>query len=436
MTTDGELLRQVTAYLDECEGTTILPESILDDIRSALPSTPQSRPNGLARFFDMSTPMKVGVAAAVVALAALLGLNLSGNLQIGPPPNSSDGPTPSGDAGAMSPLPSELQHPYLGPAKTIPGVETGALGDLDFTNGILQFDNFSGRVFTSTAGVTGDGQLRFETVVGDACAFGDVGLYSYESSPGGSVLTIAVGTDDCAARAAAVPGEYLRSDCRDTRNWCLGSVEAGTYASHYFEPRGEGEWQPRHGAMTFTVPEGWAAYGDSASTYGLALQAEYESSSIGPECYDCPGDRDTIAILSNPGAATEDCGEEGTVPGVGFGIQDLADWLVGHPGLIASEPETRTINGMDAITLVIEGSPDWTGTCDADNPFVAVPVFFRADPGYHWALSPGNHFQVTLVDIGDGNAVGVVVDAGDEADFDAFVEVARPIVESLEFPAP
>ncbi len=230
-----------------------------------------------------------------------------------------------------------------------------------------------------------------------------------------------------------LPGTYERSDCRDPNDDCLGVLEAGTYRSHYFEPRPSGDWAARHGAMTYTVPDGWAAYGDWPATYGLTPSSAYERSQPDPACYDCAGDRDTISVLSNPGAATEDCAEEGTVAGVGTVIQDVAEWLAGHPGLVASDPETGTINGLAAITLVVEGSSDWTGTCDEENPFVAVPVFFH--PGqYHVALRPGDRLQITLIDLGDGNTIGVVVEAGDDGDFESFVEAARPVIESFEFP--
>ncbi len=138
MTTDDDLLRQVTAYLDVCEGTTVLPESILDDIRAELPSTPQSRPRGLARFTDMSTPLKIGVAAAVVAVVAFLGLNWLGTIQVGPTPNASDHPTPSLDASVdAAALPPELLHVFLGPGKVADGTTASWV---DFTSEILQFD--------------------------------------------------------------------------------------------------------------------------------------------------------------------------------------------------------------------------------------------------------------------------------------------------------
>jgi hypothetical protein len=431
MTTDDDLLRQVTAYLDECEGTTILPESILDHIRADLPKTSQDRPSWLARFFDMSTPLKIGIAAAVVAVVAFLGLNWMGTIQVGPP-SASNRATPSPEAsGEVTALPPELDHVFLGAGK--PSLEIDASW-VDFRSGVLQFSDV-GPVMTSAAGIAADGRLRVETAVADRCGEGDIGFYAYAVSPGGSLLTIEPGTDACSARADILPGTYERSECRDPNDECLGLVEAGTYRSHYFEPQFVVYRAARHGAMTFTVPDGWAAYADWPARYGLTPRADYERPQTDPSCYDCLGDRDTITVLGNPRAASEDCAEERPAPGIGSGIADLADWLAGHPGLVASDPESRTINGLAAITLVIEGSPEWTGTCGEEDPFVAVPVFVN-DGDYHTAVVPGDQLEITLIDLGFRSVVAVVVNARDEGDFESFVDAARPIVESFEFPAP
>ena len=84
---------------------------------------------------------------------------------------------------------------------------------------------------------------------------------------------------------------------------------------------------------------------------------------------------------------------------------------------------------------MIEAAEDWTGTCDEENPFKAVPVFFGPDVGYHWALNVGTRYHITLIDLGDGDTVAVVVDSANDEDLEAFVADARPIIETFEFPA-
>jgi len=92
-----------------------------------------------------------------------------------------------------------------------------------------------------------------------------------------------------------------------------------------------------------------------------------------------------------------------------------------------------TINGYPARSFTITGASDWTGTCDLENPFVAVPVFYRVD-SYHWALSPDQSYGVTLIDIGDGHTVAVMVDSANEADFADFVANTAPIIATFDFP--
>ena len=434
MTANDDLIGQIEIFLDESVGSTVMPDSVRRAVRDAVDQTPQSRPMpGLARLPHMNLYARIGLVAAAVLAAALIGLNYFNQTNVGPPTEDAS-PAPSAADLPAGEIPSELQAMFLGPSKNLPETGSPDRGDLDLSDGFLAYSSDgNGPILYATASVTGD-EIQFTTTIAGLCDEGDVGAYRWELSRGDSLLTVAEGTDDCATRAALIPGEYLRSACRTTLATCLGNVGAGTWESHWFEPRPSDGYRVRHGAFRFTVPDGWAAYGDDPNGYGLTPQSEYAKYEVnGTDCYDCPGNKDTVSILGSPGAATLDCGEEENVPGVGFGAQDLVDWLRQHPGLNSTEPESRTINGLSALSLYIEGRTDWTGTCDEENPFVAVPVFYRLD-SYHWALDVGERYYVTLIDLGDGNTVAVMVDTADDADLEAFVDDTRPIIESFEFP--
>ncbi|HJP72464.1 MAG TPA: hypothetical protein VJ975_12165 [Candidatus Limnocylindria bacterium] len=436
MTANDDLIGQVEAFLDESVGSTVMPDSVRQRVRDAVDQTPQSRPMpGLARFPHMNLYTRIGLAAAAVVAAALIGINVFNKPNVGPPTETSS-PAASGAELPAGEIPPVLRTVFLGPSKDLP--ETGApdRGDIDLSDGFLAYSADANSPILYAAVAVTDEMIELTTTIAGVCDEGDVGNYQWALSRGDSVLTIAEGTDDCALRAELMPGEYLRSNCRATAFTCLGNLEAGTWESHWFEPRPEdATYHVRHGAMRFTVPDGWAAFGDDANGYGLTPQSEYASFEIsGRGCYDCPGDKDAISILGKPGAAMLDCSEDSTVPGVGFGAQDLVDWLRQHPGLDTTEPEPRTINGLSAVSLYIEARTDWTGTCDETNPFVAVPIFYRVG-GYHWALNVGERYYVTLIDLGDGNTVAVMVDTADDADLEAFVDETRPIVDSLEFPS-
>ena len=374
-------------------------------------------------------------AAAVVA-AVLLGgwaiyAAINQPLPIGPP-SGSIAPAPSEDG--LAPLPPELQYSFVGPAKPNAGDPRSDRGDISYENGIYRFEIAPNVNIWGTPRLTAEGDLHLVSRVAVLCELGDEGTYPWSVSAGGTILTIGAGSDECDARAQAYPGTYQRAACRDPDGYCLGQLDAVEYVSHVFEPRPRAEGPFRHGAMAFTVPAGWANYADTPDVYGLTPQSAYAGyDSSEEDCYDCPGTRDLVAVLAAPGAATEDCGEEGNVPGIGFGAQDLVEWMVDHPGLVTSEPEEWSVGGRAAVSVTIEGAADWTGTCDSENPFVAVPVFYRVG-SYHWALSVGERYHVTLVDLGGGDTVAIMVDTADDEDLESFVETARPIIESFEFP--
>jgi hypothetical protein len=428
MSTARDFDRLMEAFLED--GPTVLTDRVVEAIRDDV-----DRIDVRAGVGSWRNPLMLRAmfAAAVVVAVLLGGVAIYSAINQPPdvgPPTDSVGPVPSDDG--LGALPAELQYPFLGPAKEIPAMVGVDRGDLYFENGRVAYEVGGRSAFTSAATITAEGDLRLTTGLPGRCAEGNEGTYAWSLSPGGTILTIEPGTDDCAVRAQVIPGTYERAACRSEDNDCLGELEAGDYVSHYFEPRPEGEWAARHGALAFTVPSGWAAYTDFPDIFGLTPAAQYAAFD-GQECYDCPGTRDLITILGQPGAATEDCLET-NVPGVGFGAQDLVDWMVTHPGLVTSEPEEVTVGGLSAFSVVIEASEDWTGTCDEENPFAAVPIFYRED-SWHWALNVGQRYLITLVDLGDGDTVAIVVDTADDADLETFAETARPIIESFEFPA-
>ena len=427
MTTPRDLDRLMEAFFED--GPAVLPDRVMDAIRDDV-----DRIDVRAGLGSWRNPFMLrSMFAAAVVVAVLLGgfaiySAINQSPDIGPPAESS-APLPSDDG--LSALPAELQYPFLGPAKPIDGMDRIDRGDLDFQVNRVSYEVGGRSAFASVPAITPDGDLRLTTELPGVCAEGDAGTYPWSLSAGGTILTVEAGTDDCVVRASVMPGTYQRAACKSDDNWCLGELEAGDYVSHFFEPRPDGEWAARHGALAFTVPSGWAAYTDFPDIFGLTPADQYAAFD-GQGCYDCPGDRDLISVLGRPGAATEDCLET-NVTGVGSSAADLVGWLAEHPGLITSEPESVVVGGLPATSVMIEASQDWTGTCDPENPFAAVPIFYRQD-SWHWALNVGQRYHITLVDLGDGDTVAIVVDTADDADLDIFVETVRPIIESFEFP--
>jgi hypothetical protein len=429
MSTDRDTTRIVRSWLraDEHESVDRVLAAVLDQ----LDTTPQRRATWwpARRLPPMSTQFRYGIAAAVVVGAAVVSFSLLAN-QVGTPST----PTPSAFASGSAPpsgglIPAELQHPFLGATREVAVSAGGDRSILDFTENRFELATGPSTIFLSDASVVGPDVLVLVSgnVTAGGCQPGDEGRYGFALSPGGSILTIAEGTDDCAARAATLPGGWQRSDCRNPENVCLGNLEAGTYSSQFIEPRPQGEWAARYGALTYSVPDGWAAASDFPETYALMRQADYAA--YDPEaCSECA---DQIVVWVNPLAAAMDC-SEAAVPEVGGSVDELVAWLQRHPGLVVSEPQSTAIGGLNGTIVDLEMAEDWTGTCDAAEPFVAAPIFFN---GYHLAIAAGDRQRFILLDLGDGDTLALNIDSRETADFDAFASEAMSIVETFEFPA-
>jgi hypothetical protein len=423
MSTDRDTTRIVRSWLKEDAHENA--DRVLDLVLDQIDTTPQRRATWwpVRRLMTMNSTTRYGIAAAAVVLAALVGFSLINN-QLANDPT----PTPSPSGTALGPLPAALQHPFIGPPRTLVGINgepTAAV--LVFDGSTFKFDKGDFNVLDSTATVTASGQLQLTTVrSGFSCNTGDVGLYHYSLSPGGSRLTIS-GSDDCAARRAAMVGEWQTSNCLDPNNFCLGNLEAGTYASNYFEPRPEGEWVERYGALTYTVPDGWAATSDFPEVYVLTPQAAYVAPD--PDSDGCSACPDGIAVWTGPQAAAADC-REAAAHGVGTSAAELAAWVEHNSNFVVDRQQSVTIDGRPAIVLDVEmaeGATDLCGEAGEAGP----PIFFN---GWHMAVAAGDRQRFILVDLAGGDTILINIDTLDPATLDAFLVQAMPIVETFHFP--
>jgi hypothetical protein len=119
VSTDRDVNRIVRSWLEE--GVTALPDRVLDTVLDQLPATPQRRaPWPVRRLLDMNIPMRLAVAAAVVALAAVIGAIAipKGGGVAAPQPTASPTPTvapiPLPSAGAALAAGTYVMTPFLG----------------------------------------------------------------------------------------------------------------------------------------------------------------------------------------------------------------------------------------------------------------------------------------------------------------------------------
>lgn len=161
-------------------------------------------------------------------------------------------------------------------------------------------------------------------------------------------------------------------------------LEPGRYKKSNFVP-----------SLSFEVGEGWTA--EQAAVGFFDIQ-------------DDPGSLDVVAVqFANTAADSE---------------FSLIDAMANNAFLEVSEPEQVTIGGSAFQQVVI----DTVDPVDADPP-IFRPVFnIAAGP---LSIASGRRLQVSLMDTPDG--VLAILVGGSIAEWEATLEAATPVVESIEF---
>lgn len=283
MTDDRNFDRMARAWLEP--GPNEAPDRAVSAVLQAVARTPQVRP--LSQRLPWRSPIMNRlpiVATLVAALVIVVGASLWVTQQPAtggptPAPASSTSPTPTASAVAvLSPapfaaqVPAALRYTWIGQPRAIAGMPASdrfrfvvGPSSLSFPN-----DGLSAAVLKSDVAAPEPGRLQLVSTDSSAgCTPGDTGTYRWTLSPGGSRLTVDVDQDACHVRAEALAGDWIRVACIDPLGGCFGNLEAGTYPSQYIGPKlGVGEnWTPNFGALSYTVPDGWANAGDFPSTF-------------------------------------------------------------------------------------------------------------------------------------------------------------------------
>ena len=416
------------------DGPSVMPDRLFEAVLDRVERVPQ-RPLArlLLRFNDMPSTLRWVAAAAAAVLVVGVGFAALGRTSepgpgTTPSPSASASPDATGAPGAELPL--SLRHPFLGPVRNVDGLPAGNVSQLEFTGRSFVYHNGTSELLRSVVGIDGDELVVRSGTNSVGCDPGTEGRYRLSASPQGSTRTIEPGNDDCPTRLAAIEGTWQRSDCHNPDNWCLGIVEAGTYQSQYFDPDAptNDEARPDFGALTWTVPDGWANSADWPSMFEIMRAAMYDAGGVNEGAI-VP---DVITLLGRPAAAQlhAGCPEGVPEPGVGTDRASLAAWVLAHPGLVATQAPDATIDGLTATVIDLEIAADWTETCDEVNPFVAAPLFVG---DYHWAIGRNDRMRLILVDLPAGTTVAITVDVEEVATFDALVSEAMPIIETFDF---
>ncbi len=445
MTTERDFDRLARAWLELSPNEA--PDRTIEAVLRAVRSTPQVRRRGrrlLWRFPAMTRPVLATgvlvVIAAVLGGLLLLGRGPSANVG-GPtlspsatatvPPTVTPSPSPTAAAG---PVPNELLHRWMGGNRTLRGIDAGAGTSIIFSASSFELSQSNGNstpVATATAASFGSHTVGLVSPVADTnCIQGDTGLYDWSVSGDGRTLSITAQADTCATRLAAVPGTWDLDGCKDTKTDCLGDVAAGTYESQYVAPRlktGD-TWHPVYGALTYTVPAGWANSSDWPNVLGLTPSTAYDALQAGAD----EGSQNILVVAqATPMAPQSDpC----SVP------TDKADttasWTLASEitslrhvrGLIATAPVSITIDGHPGQWMDVRLDASWEKACKTGH---------AGGVGY---LMPGvglsetaERQRVILLDLGNGDLAAIVISTETTAPFAAFAAQAMPIIQTFTF---
>ena len=194
---------------------------------------------------------------------------------------------------------------------------------------------------------------------------------------------------------------------------CRGPLAAGgPYKTRLFVP-----------VFSHHVGEGWDNIVDSPNEYHIMRS--------GP---DGQPSQTGIYIFRNVAIQAATC-EDKPEPGIGRTPADMAAYLGSHPGLITSEPEAANIGGLNGVFIEVALASTWTEPCHYSEGQPNVPLFWGsdADSGLEWSIGPGAKDRFYVLSMPGGGNILMDIAAYPDSEFDALLEVAVPVVESITF---
>ena len=414
------------------DGPSVMPDRLFDAVLDQVGRMPQ-RPFARLRLRlnDMNPNIRwltAAAAALVVVLVAVATINRPVDDTVGASSTPLASAGPSQGAGA-APVPDVLRGTWMGEPRTVPdgAPEAGSTLTLDADSSLFATSKFTGSGFqlVSTAEAVDEDTIRLSSVSGNVVCPEGSGTYTWSLSSSGETLEVlAEDADTCAVRGAATVGTYWRADCPADDNDCLGTLDAGTYASQFFDPfvANSGAWFRRYGALTYTVPADWVNAGDWPGFYSLAPVGASDGTMIFLAS-------DVVVAITD-----KDC-EEVQDPDIGTTATAITDWLAAADGLISSTPEEVSIGGLDGLRVDITMDPEWTETCPYSDgePTRTLFVDRTTTPGFSWNIGPGGVMRLYFLDLGDGRALMIDIESISTAEYDAIVDEATTIVESFVF---
>jgi hypothetical protein len=409
------------------DGPLEMPDRLFDAVFDQVERVPQRRLARLQlRFTDMSPTARLLVAAGATILVLGIGVAAVGALQSKPSTTPDAAPPTTAPSGAFGPpVAEELRYRFVGEFRSEPPAPTGqdrsviAFTDAEFT--------YNGSQLTSTASSPTANSVLLRSGASANCPEGDEGEYTWTVSSGATKVVFTLVREDCDARAAVIPGDWVRADCPDPENECLGPLEAASYPTYFIDPwvPPGAAWRPRFGAITYDVPAGWENVADYPTEYKLAPQ-------------DAPADTGIFLFSDVLVVSQEDQCSERADPDIARTASSITDWIATAEGIAASSPPAEvTVGGLSGWRIDVSMDPTWTSTCPFSQGAPTRSLFVGSQgAGFAWGLGPDTRMRLYLLDLGDGRTLVVSIESPEQATFDAIVDEATGIVESMVFTPP
>lgn len=432
MTRDRDIDRVLDRFY--AEGPSEVPDRLLLGVFDRIERVPQRRlAHQITRFATMNSKFRLAAAAAIVV--ALVGIGAFALSRIPPvaapaTPSPSFAASPSPSTGGDARLPVALVGRWVGAPRLVPEVpEPPSRNALNLTYVQLAFalaGQGTQTQFASTAALVAPDQLRLVGATTDGgCKPLDEGTYSFSLDASETVLTLIPIADACGPRAAALAGDWVHVGCTVDEGWCLGDLEPGIHRSTVFTPFvPAASWQYDYGQLTYTVPAGWRNIADCAWCYVLEQQ-------------DAPVNTN-INVWSEvvPHAQGDQC-STAPEPGVGRTADEIVSWLTALPGLVTTTPEPISIGGLEGTMVDLSVSPTWTASCpyaySPDLPLVSTFSDPIAGDGFDWNIQGDGRTRIIALDLGDGRALIIDIEAQNKADYDALLPGAMEVVNTFSF---
>lgn len=423
MTRDRDIERVLERWF--AEGPTQMPDRLFDVVDHIDRFPQRHRARLVTRFVAMNQNLRFAVAAVAVLVVAGAGAAfLTRPASVGTEPS----PTPSAAPSASSPsatVPLALQSKWTSiGTRTVPGRPPGWTGLIIDPTSFLELNDGPDAVrnAASPAGVDTI-SLRLEITTW-GCHVDDAATYSFVLSDAGDTLTLTPVDDACSGRSTVLAGAWARTNCGgDPYSWCLGNLEPGRHTSARFNPLSSSSTDYTYGQLSYTVPAGWSNSEDQPGNYTLGRPSDQAGTAIymfGEVVPHSQGD--------------ESCSEKAAL-GVDRTPEAFATWLGRLPGLESTQPVAVTIGGRNGFMVDVSLVPDWTQTCPYSEGDPIVSTFTDSDPGpgFDWHVGGDARARYIFLDQPGGTSLLIDIEAPDKVTWDAFVQEAMPVVDSILF---